>query len=94
MTELNHKPFFLISREMCMDSDALRLAFIFGVLQGIFEWLPISSEGNVPLYPTVVAGLPADTSVRYSIFLYASHGISSIISSRPDVTHLVRPLTA
>jgi len=75
-----------------MDSDALRLAFIVGVLQGIFEWLPISSEGNVSLYLTVVEGLPAETAVRYSLFLHAGTGIAAILYYRTDVTQLVRTL--
>jgi undecaprenyl-diphosphatase len=29
-----------------MDLSAV-VAFVIGVLQGIFEWLPISSEGNI-----------------------------------------------
>jgi undecaprenyl-diphosphatase len=88
----NHKPFVLLSREMYMNSDALRLAFIVGVLQGVFEWLPISSEGNVSLYLTVVEGLPAEAAVRYSLFLHAGTGLAAILYYRGDVMTLVRGL--
>ena len=42
--------------------EALRLAVVVGLIQGVFEWLPVSSEGNVALYLTVVEGLPADAT--------------------------------
>jgi len=37
---------------------ALRVAVVVGLIQGVFEWLPVSSEGNVALYLTVVEGRP------------------------------------
>jgi undecaprenyl-diphosphatase len=75
-----------------MDTDALRLAFVVGLLQGVFEWLPISSEGNVSLYLTVVEGLPAETAVRYSLFLHAGTAFAAAAYYRGDVAALLRAL--
>jgi undecaprenyl-diphosphatase len=75
-----------------MDSDALRLAFVVGLLQGIFEWLPISSEGNVALYLTVVEGLPADAAVRYSLLLHAGTAVAAAAYYRGDVASLLAGL--
>jgi undecaprenyl-diphosphatase len=77
-----------------MDSDALRLAFVVGLLQGVFEWLPISSEGNVSLYLTVVEGLPAEAAVRYSLFLHAGTAVAAVAYYRGDVADLLRGLPA
>jgi undecaprenyl-diphosphatase len=74
------------------SGETLRIAFIVGLLQGVFEWLPISSEGNVSLYLTVVEGLPAEAAVRYSLFLHAGTAVAAVAYYRGDVADLLRAL--
>jgi undecaprenyl-diphosphatase len=73
-------------------THALRLAFVVGLLQGVFEWLPISSEGNVALYLTVVEGLPAEAAVRYSLFLHAGTALAAVAYYRTDIGTLLGDL--
>lgn len=37
--------------------ETLRVAVVVGLIRGVFEWLPVSSEGNGALYLTGGAGL-------------------------------------
>lgn len=69
--------------------DRLRVAVVVGVLQGIVEWLPVSSEGTVALYLSVVEGLPADAAVRYSLFLHAGTAVAALTYYRADVRDLL-----
>jgi len=72
--------------------DRLRVAVVVGLLQGVFEWLPVSSEGNVALYLAVVEGLPADAAVRYSLFLHAGTAVAALAYYRADVDDLIAGL--
>jgi undecaprenyl-diphosphatase len=67
----------------------LRVAFVVGVLQGVFEWLPVSSEGNVSLYLTIVEGLPAEAAVRYSLLLHAGTALAAVVYYRRDYRALL-----
>lgn len=74
--------------------DPLVLAVIVGILQGIFEWLPISSEGNITLFLTVVAGTPATAAVQFSLFLHAGTALSALAYYREEVWGLLAALPA
>lgn len=74
--------------------ERLRVAVVVGLIQGVFEWLPVSSEGNVALYLTVVEGLPADAAVRYSLFLHAGTAVAALAYYRRDVRELFAGLGA
>ncbi|PSP54852.1 UDP-diphosphatase, partial [Halobacteriales archaeon QH_7_68_42] len=39
-----------------MDIESLVLAVLLGVVQGVLEWLPVSSEGGVALALSLVTG--------------------------------------
>ncbi|PSP90254.1 UDP-diphosphatase [Halobacteriales archaeon QS_4_69_34] len=69
---------------------SLVLALVVGVLQGIFEWLPISSEGQITLYLTAIEGLPADTALGFSLFLHAGTALSALAYYRGEVAALAR----
>jgi undecaprenyl-diphosphatase len=72
--------------------EALRLAVVIGVIQGVFEWLPISSEGNVALYLTVIEGLPEGASVQYALFLHAGTALAAAVYYREEVGTVLRTL--
>jgi undecaprenyl-diphosphatase len=67
---------------------ALLVAVVVGVLQGIFEWLPISSEGNVALYLVVVEGADPALAVQLSLFLHAGTGLAAAAYYRADLRAL------
>lgn len=45
-------------------------AIILGIIQGIVEWLPISSEGQAVLTGIKILGLTPDEALSYAIFLH------------------------
>jgi undecaprenyl-diphosphatase len=66
------------------------VAFIVGVLQGIFEWLPISSEGNITIYLRVIENLPATVAVQLSLFLHAGTALSAVLYYRGVIADVLR----
>lgn len=68
---------------------ALVVAIVVGALQGVFEWLPISSEGNITLYLVVVEGLDPTVAVQFSLFLHAGTGIAACVYYRDELRSLV-----
>ncbi|HIH17070.1 MAG TPA: undecaprenyl-diphosphate phosphatase, partial [Candidatus Diapherotrites archaeon] len=45
-------------------------SLVLGVIQGITEWLPISSQGQVMVLAMRVFGLTVQESVSHSLFLH------------------------
>lgn len=68
---------------------SVTLALVIGILQGVFEWLPISSEGNITLYLTVVEGVSPAVAVRLSLFLHAGTALSALAYYRGEVASLL-----
>jgi undecaprenyl-diphosphatase len=67
---------------------ALLVAVVAGVLQGVFEWLPVSSEGNVALYLVVVEGADPALAVQLSLFLHAGTGLAATAYYRTELRAL------
>ena len=65
-----------------MDRATL-VALVAGVLQGIFEWLPISSEGNVAVFLAAVGASP-DAALRFSLFLHVGTALSATVYYRDE----------
>jgi undecaprenyl-diphosphatase len=74
--------------------DRLWLAVVVGVLQGIFEWLPISSEGNIALYLTVVEGLDPASATAFALFLHAGTALAATVYYRGEIWTLLQHLPA
>ena len=72
--------------------DRLWLAVVVGVLQGVFEWLPISSEGNITLYLTAVERLPPSAATEFALFLHAGTALAAAAYYRGEITALLRDL--
>ena len=68
---------------------SVALALVIGILQGIFEWLPISSEGNITLYLTVVENVSPAVAVQLSLFLHAGTALSALAYYRDEVAALL-----
>ncbi|MFB6118789.1 undecaprenyl-diphosphate phosphatase [Halosegnis sp.] len=74
--------------------DRLWLAVVVGVLQGVFEWLPISSEGNIALYLTTVEALPPGTATEFALFLHAGTAIAAGVYYRGELRELMTDIPA
>ena len=49
--------------------DSITASIIAGLLQGLLEWLPVSSEGNMVILLTQLFSYGAEESLNTSIFL-------------------------
>ncbi|MDD5569169.1 MAG: undecaprenyl-diphosphate phosphatase [Candidatus Pacebacteria bacterium] len=58
-----------------------------GILQGIFEWLPVSSEGVVALFSNF--SLPQLNSVDFALFLHLGTILAVIIFFWKDIVDLI-----
>jgi len=56
--------------------------FILGLLQGVFEWIPISSEGVVALAAKYLGA--AQNPVDLALFLHAGTLLAALIYYRRD----------
>jgi undecaprenyl-diphosphatase len=74
--------------------ERLWLAIVVGVLQGIFEWLPISSEGNIALYLSVVEGLDPALATGFGLFLHAGTAVAATVYYRGELADLLGRLPA
>jgi undecaprenyl-diphosphatase len=76
-----------------MDLSAA-VAFVVGILQGIFEWLPISSEGNITIYLRIVENLSPAVAVQLSLFLHAGTALSALAYYRDEIAAVIRDIPA
>lgn len=73
-----------------MDQSLL-IAVLVGVLQGVFEWLPISSEGNITLVLSWLGSSP-EQAVAFALFLHLGTALSATMYYRADVWALLREI--
>lgn len=83
-----------------MDGETALIAIIVGFLQGIFEWLPISSEGNITIALAALGGFGNAGAVSFALFLHTGTAISAVAYYRDELVDVVgsvsewRPSTA
>lgn len=53
-------------------------AAVIGALQGILEWLPVSSEGNLTLFLVSVLGLEPSETIGLAVFLHLGTGAAAL----------------
>jgi undecaprenyl-diphosphatase len=64
--------------------DPHLVAVVVGLLQGVFEWLPISSEGNVAIALTALGTAPS-LAVSYALFVHLGTAVSATAYYRDEV---------
>jgi undecaprenyl-diphosphatase len=64
------------------------LAVLLGLVQGVFEWLPISSEGSVALLVTVVSGDSPAVATQFALFLHAGTAMAALVFYRREARSL------
>ncbi|WP_121743576.1 undecaprenyl-diphosphate phosphatase [Natronorubrum halophilum] len=62
----------------------LIVAILAGVVQGVVEWLPVSSQGNLSLFLTLVGTSP-DHALQLALFLQLGTTLSSALYYRADI---------
>ena len=62
----------------------LVVAILAGIVQGIVEWLPVSSQGNLSLFLTLVGTSP-EQALQLALFLQMGTTISSALYYRDDI---------
>ena len=73
-----------------MDIEALVLAVLLGVVQGVLEWLPVSSEGGVALALSLVTGESGGVSTRFALVLHAGTAVAALAYYRGELFDIAR----
>jgi undecaprenyl-diphosphatase len=65
-------------------------SIIIGLLQGLLEWLPVSSEGNLFIVFVGIIGLNAEEILSTIIFIHIGTGIASLIFFREEIFKILK----
>lgn len=65
-------------------------AVILGMIQGIVEWLPVSSEAAISLFMTQILGTAPAESVNTAIYLHVGTMLAALIYFRGDFAEVFR----
>lgn len=65
-------------------------ALVLGILQGITEWLPISSQGQVAGTALALFGVAPKEALGYAIFLHIGTLLAAIVYFRKELLGLLR----
>ena len=68
-------------------------AALLGLLQGVLEWLPISSEGVLTVVYSQTNDASLIESVQYALWLHVGTMASATVAFRKDVVGLIKELT-
>ncbi len=69
--------------------DSITTSIIAGLLQGLLEWLPVSSEGNMVILLTQLFGYGIEETLNTSIFLHIGTGLAALIYFREPMLNIL-----
>jgi undecaprenyl-diphosphatase len=69
--------------------DLLQFVFL-GILQGLFEWLPISSQGQVVGIATAFLNIAPQAALEYAIFLHTGTLLAAIVYFKKELIELIK----
>ena len=67
-------------------------AVLLGALQGVTEWLPVSSEGIVASVYSFTQDKPVEEAVAYALWLHMGTMVSALVVFRMDIRGLILDL--
>jgi len=68
-----------------MNADDAIVAAVVGLVQGVLEWLPVSSEGSVAILVTALTGATPAIATRLALFVHAGTALSALAYYRSEV---------
>jgi undecaprenyl-diphosphatase len=66
-------------------------AIILGIVQGLTEFLPVSSSGHIEL-ASALLGTDSKENLLFSIIVHAATALSTVVVFRKDIFHLIKGL--
>jgi undecaprenyl-diphosphatase len=60
-----------------------------GLLQGILEWLPVSSQGNLVLFAIAFLGLEPGNALSLSVYLHIGTGFAALVYFREEIVEIL-----
>ena len=74
-----------------MTTTDLAVALLAGIVQGVVEWLPVSSQGNLALVLTAV-GVAPEQALQLALFLQVGTTLSAVTYYREEIRVAVTTL--
>jgi len=66
---------------------------ILAILQGLFEWLPISSSGQTMIFAINVFGIPSDQAFSLAIWLHLGTTLAVLLKFRKEYINIIKSLS-
>ena len=67
-------------------------AIILGIIQGLTEFLPVSSSGHIELAKALIGIAKQEQNLLMTIVLHAATALSTIFVFRKDINEIIRGL--
>ena len=67
-------------------------AIIFGIVQGLFEWLPVSSEALIVILSKYMLGMDVAQGIELAIWLHLGTLISATIYFRKEIIEIIKEI--
>ena len=64
-------------------------ALILGLMQGVLEWLPVSSQGNLVIMAIALLGLEPEYALTVSVYLHLGTGVAALVYFRDEVAGIL-----
>jgi len=65
-------------------------AVILGIIQGVLEWLPVSSQGNLTIIMIGIFNTSVDVAARFSVALHAGTLMAAVVYFRREIIQLFK----
>ena len=77
-------------REIRRDGVEFAESILYGLIQGLTEFLPISSSGHLALIEAITGGVPIGDQLAFNVLLHLGTLVAVIAVYRKDICKLIR----